>query len=390
MTPTLGFRQPTRIQGTWRVTSRRDLHFRLPRFPIRCMNVEPRPADSPELTLALRCGLGFGLYALLVWALWIAAQSYGVPRSLHGHFVGPFLALVLMFGVLWAFGWGMGAPLARWMSDTPIRGDARGSIRFFAAASIGRVLIPGLFAAGIYLLLAVPLQEFSAGSLLLFFAFPAALAGLLTSLPPGTKLGWQDVIVLGALACAVEYGWLQRSLPQPGLGNMSKFLLADVALYLYVVLRRLPGMGFDLRLRLRDLGIGTREWAFFAPIGIGLGLSLGFLRFHARLPAAGTIAGTVLVTCIFVALPEELFFRCLLQNLLETRLPRRPALALAAAIFGLSHYIHGAVFNWRYVILAAIAGWFYGRAWRSERRVGASAVTHTMVDAVWVTWLLSH
>jgi membrane protease YdiL (CAAX protease family) len=90
-----------------------------------------------------------------------------------------------------------------------------------------------------------------------------------------------------------------------------------------------------------------------------------------------------------VALPEELFFRGLLQNLLETRLPRRYALVLAAAIFGLSHYIHGAVFNWRYVILAAIAGWFYGRAWRSGRRIGASAISHTLVDTVWVTWFLA-
>ena len=59
-------------------------------------------------------------------------------------------------------------------------------------------------------------------------------------------------------------------------------------------------------------------------------------------------------------------------------------------MFGLSHYIHGAVFNWRYVILAAIAGFFYGRAWRNGRRVGASAVSHTMVDVVWTTWFLAH
>lgn len=349
----------------------------------------PRPAESLDPHAALCSGLGFGLYWLIIWGLWIAAHKFGVPRNLHGHFVGPFVAVALMFAVVWAFGWGAGEPLARGLSDSTLRGGIRGSTRHLLALSSARVLIPGLFAAGVYLLLAVPLDEFSAWSLLLYFAFPTLLAALLEYLPPGAKLDWQDVIVLGALGCAVEYGWLQRSLPQPGLGNLSKFLLTDIALYLYVVQRRLPGMGFDLRLRWRDVGIGVREWAFFAPIGIGLGLALGFLRFHARLPAGGTLIGTALVTFIFVALPEELFFRCLLQNLLETRLPRRQALALAAAIFGLSHYIHGAVFNWRYVILAAIAGWFYGRAWRSERRIGASAVSHTMVDTVWVTWFLA-
>ena len=350
----------------------------------------PRSADFGQSTHPQRSALGFGSYGLLVWGLWVAAHAFGVPQSLHGHFLGPFVAVALMLGVLWAFGWGAGGPLARGLSDSQPGAETPSSTWTLTAFSLVRVLIPGLFAAGIYLLLAVPLGDFSGRSLLLFVALPVLLSGLLEYLPPGAKLGWQDVIALGALACAVEYGWLQRSLPHPGLGNLPKFMLTDVALYLYVVQRRLPGIGFDLRLRWRDVAIGVREWAFFAPIGIGLGLALGFLAFHARLPAAGTFVGTALVTFIFVALPEELFFRGLLQNLLETRLPRRQALVLAAAIFGLSHYIHGAVFNWRYVILAAIAGFFYGRAWRRERRIGASAMTHTLVDTVWVTWFLAH
>lgn len=333
-----------------------------------------RTAESPDWGPVPRYVLGLLLYALIVWTLWIAAHAYGVARDLNGHLLGPFVAVALMLSVVWAFGWGAGEPLAHGISR---------------ASSIVRVLAPALFAAGIYLLIAVPLGELSAPWLLLFFAFPAVLAAVLEYLPPEEKLGWQDVVVLAALGCAVEYGWLQRSISQPGLGNFSKFLLTDVALWLYIVQRRLPGMGFDLRLRLRDLAIGAREWAFFAPVGIGLGLALGFLGFHARLPAASTFAGTVLVTFIFVAIPEELFFRALLQNLLETRLPRRQALALAAVIFGLSHYIHGAVFNWRYVILATIAGVFYGRAWRSESRLAASAVSHTLVDSVWVTWFLA-
>lgn len=347
------------------------MHFVPRRFPMSGM----KPGSSwSEPRYALIYGLGAGLYALLTWGLWVAAHAYGIPRNLHGHFIGPFIAVAMMLGALWAFGWGAGEPLARWMSNAP---------------SIARVVAPGLFAAAVYLLVAAPLAEFSVWSLLLYFAFPAVLAAVLEYRPPAAKLGWQDVIILAALGCAVEYNWLQRSLPQPGLGNLPKFMLTDVALYLYVVQRRLPGIGFDIRLRWRDVGIGVSEWALFAPIGIGLGLVLGFLRFHARLPAAGTFFGTALVTFLFVALPEELFFRGLLQNLLETCLPRRYALALAAAIFGLSHYIHGAVFNWRYVILAAIAGWFYGRAWRRERRIGASAISHTMVDTVWVTWFLA-
>jgi membrane protease YdiL (CAAX protease family) len=77
-----------------------------------------------------------------------------------------------------------------------------------------------------------------------------------------------------------------------------------------------------------------------------------------------------------------------MQNLLERRLGPHVSLWLTALIFGLSHFNKRAAhFNWRYVLLAAIAGIFYGRAWRSRHRVAASTITHTCVDSVWSLWL---
>ncbi len=87
-------------------------------------------------------------------------------------------------------------------------------------------------------------------------------------------------------------------------------------------------------------------------------------------------------------MPEELFFRGWLQNLLERRIGRSPALFATAVLFGLAHFNKRTTsFNWRYVLLAALAGIFYGRAWRRNRRVGASAVTHATVDSIWSLWL---
>jgi uncharacterized protein len=81
-----------------------------------------------------------------------------------------------------------------------------------------------------------------------------------------------------------------------------------------------------------------------------------------------------------------MFFRGILQNLLESRLDRAPALIVASVLFGLSHFNKGAVFNWRYVLLTTIAGIFYGRAWRARRQLLASVITHTAVDVVWSLW----
>jgi uncharacterized protein len=88
-----------------------------------------------------------------------------------------------------------------------------------------------------------------------------------------------------------------------------------------------------------------------------------------------------------VALPEELYFRGLVQNLLERHMGRNAALIAASILFGLSHFNKRTIFfNWRYVLLAAIAGFFYGRAWRERKRLLASSVTHATVDTVWSIW----
>jgi len=96
--------------------------------------------------------------------------------------------------------------------------------------------------------------------------------------------------------------------------------------------------------------------------------------------------GAVLGTFLVIAIPEELFFRGILQSLLESRWGPRSALVLSSVLFGLSHFRHGSAFNWRYVLLASIAGIFYGRAWRAHGQIFAAIVTHTMVDVIWSLW----
>ena len=232
--------------------------------------------------------------------------------------------------------------------------------------------------------------------LALYAALPVAVAWLLdcaAAADPDQRGNWRDALVLLALGLPVDLRWFEGAWPA-GLAGLGKLLLVDAGLYGFVVMRRLRGTGFDFHFRWRDWKTGLRELAFFAPIVIALGLTLGFLHPHAHAPRL-TMIGTWAYIFIFVAVPEELFFRAWVQNLLEARLGarfgphagRKAALIIASVLFGLSHFNKRSVhFNWTYVLLATIAGIFYGRAWRQDRRVPASAITHASVDAIWSLW----
>jgi uncharacterized protein len=237
-----------------------------------------------------------------------------------------------------------------------------------------------------YLLTVLPLGRFRWEWLTVYLLLPPAVAGLLmlvAALDPEPRGHWIDLLVLLTLGLSVDLRWLEPAWPR-GLAFISKLILLDSGLHGFLAVRRLTGVGFDLKMRWADWKIGLREWAFFTPIAITLGLALGFLHWHRHVDRPWTLPLTWFFTFFLIALPEEIFFRGWVQNLLERRTGRTASLLITAVIFGLSHFNkRTAFFNWRYVLLAAIAGVFYGRAWLAQRRIGASAVTHATVDTLW-------
>jgi hypothetical protein len=244
-----------------------------------------------------------------------------------------------------------------------------------------------------YLLVAGSTGTFRWYWLALYAVLPVVVAVLLWQagrVDPGRRGNWRDFLVLAVLGLAVDLRWFERAWPAH-LSVFNKMLLLDAGIYGFLVLRRLDGVGFDLRLRLRDWRVGLHELAIYTPMAVALGLGLGFLHLHGILPAWALLMrlpAAAVFTFFFIAVPEELFFRGWLQNLLERRTGRYGALLVTSVLFGLSHWNKRALhFNWRYVLLAALAGIFYGRAWRQERRVGAAAITHAAVDTIWSFWL---
>jgi uncharacterized protein len=250
------------------------------------------------------------------------------------------------------------------------------------------VLSPSMLCAP-YLLVTLGSGTFSWLWLGLYATLPVVIAAVLLR-ARGRRSGWPEFMILAILGVAVDLRLFEPAWPAH-LSVFNKVLLLDAGIYGFVAVRDLEGVGFDLRLRIPDLIVGLREVVFYLPLALALGLGLGFLHLHpfgSIGPVMLQFAGAWLFTFFLIAVPEELFFRGWLQNLLERLMGRWPALLATAVLFGLSHFNKRALhFNWRYVLLAAIAGVFYGRAWRRDRRVGASAVTHATVDSIWSLWL---
>jgi len=224
---------------------------------------------------------------------------------------------------------------------------------------------------------------------MLYAGLPVTIAWLLeraAKADPEQRGNWRDAVILLTLGLAVDLRWFEPAWPA-GLQAVGKISLVDAGLYGFLAVRRLEGTGFDFHLRWSDWKTGLRELAMFAPVVIALGLALGFIHPHASVPSLAKALLSWAGIFLFVAIPEELFFRAWVQNLLQRRIGRIGGLIVASVLFGLSHFNkRSAHFNWRYVILATIAGIFYGRAWQKQKRVPASTITHTFVDWLWWLW----
>ena len=222
------------------------------------------------------------------------------------------------------------------------------------------------------------------GAVALFVFMPLALAASAERKPAGT---WQDFVQLAGVWVAVKFGPSNWVWPYPSgrLAYVFTVLLAlNVALAVFVLLRRVDGIGYSI-------GWG-RRWGFFVLgsfvvfgcIAIPLGIAMHFVAFAPQWHAWPSLLFTSLAIFFFTAWPEEFLFRGLLQNILARS--SKSDLAgwwTASVLFGFSHITNFGFPNWRYVILASIAGIFYGWTWRKTGSIFASAIVHALVDITW-------
>jgi len=147
--------------------------------------------------------------------------------------------------------------------------------------------------------------------------------------------------------------------------------------------RRVQGVGFGFWPSLREWRIGALFFLLMLPVVAALAWWIGFGKFHP--PEATWIKTPVIVVLYFfgglwvLSLGEEFFFRGLLQQWMTGWLRNQWAGLIATALlFGAVHLPYQAFPNWRFALLAAVAGIFYGLAFRQASSIRASMVTHAL------------
>ena len=225
--------------------------------------------------------------------------------------------------------------------------------------------------------------------LALYLLLPVLL--LLMRKAPARPLDALDLVALLLLWLPFELGWLPavKVALAPGMKlPLVQFIALGQALLLYRIVRPLE-LGFDFRLSRADLRLALAATAAFLALALPLGLWLDFIKVAPAPLNAVTLLAVPIGGYFLVALPEELLFRGIIQNLLERRLGRGLAPLLAtAAIFGLAHLNnfspHHAPPNWHYAFMAALAGIAYGWVWQRTGKVTAAAITHVLVNWGWL------
>ncbi len=204
-------------------------------------------------------------------------------------------------------------------------------------------------------------------------------------LPPGRFLG--TGVALWILAGIWERA---AQIRVPGDQRLGLAYLCSVALGVFFFAVARPRRSFDLRLGLsrRDLGLALGAVVVVAAAAIPLGALIGFLRWEPRWLGVSWAAARLFGLILFVGIPEELLFRGVFQEAFSLLWTPRVGWIVGSVLFGLSHIVkHAPPLNWRYALLATVAGLAYGWVYRRTGKLAAAAVTHGAVDWLWSTWL---
>ncbi len=233
-----------------------------------------------------------------------------------------------------------------------------------------------------YLIYSIPTGQFHAALLVRLAMLVAVVTFWYVVRVPSVSSDLAFLVLVGA---SVLLRFFDRIYSSPLLNIdvdiLGKLMLIRLAASAVLLFRGPEGIGFGFLPTAREWKIGALHFLMLLPIGLPLALVLGALRFA---PADGLVwkAVPIFIGMLWVvALSEEFFFRGLLQRWLAEWTSRpQLALVIASVVFGLAHLSFRTFPNWRFAIVSAVAGWFYGRAYYQTGTIRSAMVAHALTN----------
>jgi uncharacterized protein len=305
-------------------------------------------------------------------AIWAAVVLLAAFAGIHLGYSGSRFAIALgVAAALFAFEFFLAAP--------KVLGAVQGTLG--QRGTTVAVLAP-LFAVLIYSLGVGGNWKYT----LIGAAYAVLPALLLASSAGRPGVTCMDYAAAAIVWLPVEFRWMYRLFPfPPQLTHTLTILLAlSTGVAAFVVLRRLKGVGYVIEWVRGSGWIVLSHFLLFAAIAVPLGIAIGFIAYDPSVARLRSLPVAVIGITFFTAWPEEFLFRGISQNLFSRTLKSQwIGLAVASVVFGLSHILHAPFPNWKYVILATIAGVFYGHAWMKTGSLLPGALVHALVDISW-------
>jgi membrane protease YdiL (CAAX protease family) len=201
-----------------------------------------------------------------------------------------------------------------------------------------------------------------------------------------------DIVFLLVIALVVLLRILPRFYVSPNpklpLAILGQLMWFRTGLFAMLSVRRAKNIGFGFWPGAREWKIGALYFALLLPVVGALAWITRVARPHLQF--SGFERTTILTVATFfgtlwvIALGEEFFFRGLLQQWATAWLKSEwGGLALTSLLFGAAHLWFRDFPNWRFAIVAAVAGAFYGLAFRQANSIRASMVTHALTVTTW-------
>ena len=203
-------------------------------------------------------------------------------------------------------------------------------------------------------------------------------------------LNWSDLAIWFILWIPFDFRWYSELYPSFDYNwwSVAISVIAIIGWHGY----RGAEIGYNLVPKYKDFIVTAISLIMILVIVIPPGIVTGFLSFS--IPESYDIPMLIahfIGLFLTVALPEELFFRgILLKGLEKISSKKWLPLVVSSLAFGLMHWNNEDDLSMQitYVILASIAGLGYGWAYlKSENRLLAAILTHTLVDWIWKLFL---